>query len=103
MENPVYLVVDVKIKDPEGIKPYQLAVEGTFSTFGGKRIVAGGRVDVLEGDAPRGKIVIVQFPCMEQAQAWHESPEYQAIIGYRHAAAESRIYLLEGVAPSACS
>ena len=103
MGNPAFLVVEVKINDPEGIKPYQLAVEETFAPFGGNRIVAGGRVDVLEGDAPKGVIVIVQFPSMEQAHAWHDSPEYKAIIGYRHAAAESRIYLIKGVAPLAGS
>lgn len=101
MANPVYFVIDVKINDPEGIKPYQARVEETFKAFGGKRIVAGGKVDVLEGNAPQGKIVIVQFPCMEQAHAWHESRVYQAIIGYRHAAAESHAYLVEGVVPSA--
>lgn len=100
MASPSYFVIDVKINDPEGIKPYQAEVEKTFKAFGGKRIVAGGKVDVLEGDAPRGRIVIVRFPSMEQAHAWHESPEYQAIAGYRHAAAESRAYLVEGVAPS---
>jgi uncharacterized protein (DUF1330 family) len=30
------------------MKPYQARVEETFKAFGGKRIVAGGRVDVLE-------------------------------------------------------
>lgn len=101
MANPAYFVIDVKINDPERIKPYQAEVEKTFTAFGGKRIVAGGRVDVVEGDAPRGRIVIVQFPSMEQAHAWHESPGYQAIVGLRHAAAESHAYLVEGVAPSA--
>ena len=98
MSNPVYFVIDVHIKNPEAMKPYQAKVEETFKAFGGKRIVAGGRIDVLEGNAPQGKIVIVQFPSMEQAHAWHESPAYKAIIGYRHAAAESHAYLVEGVA-----
>lgn len=98
---PVYFVIDVNIKDPEGIKPYQAKVAETYAPYGGKRIVAGGQVDVLEGNAPHGKIVIVQFDSMEQAHAWHESPAYQAIVGYRHAAAESHAYLVEGVAPAA--
>ena len=101
MANPAYFVIDVKIKDPDGMKPYQAKVEETFKAFGGKRIVAGGKVDALEGNAPHGKIVIVQFDSMAQAHAWHESPAYKAIIGYRLAAAESHAYLVEGVAPPA--
>lgn len=100
MTNPAYFIIDVKINDSEGIRPYQAAVEKTFTAFGGKRIVAGGKIDVLEGDAPRGRVVIVQFPSMAQAHAWHESLAYQAIVSHRYAAAESHAYLVEGVAPS---
>jgi len=98
MANPAYFVIEVDIKNPEGMKPYQARVEETFQAFGGKRIVAGGRVDALEGAAPQGKVVIVQFPDMAAAHAWHDSPAYQAIQGHRLAAAESRAFLVEGVA-----
>ena len=97
MSNPAYFIIDVTITDAEGMKPYQEKVMETFSAFGGKRIVAGGKVDALEGNAPQGKIIIVAFDSIEQAHAWHESPQYQAIIGYRQAAAESHAYLVEGV------
>jgi len=98
MTNPVYFIIDVKINDPEGMKPYQANVAETFRAFGGERLVAGGKTEALEGAGPQGKIVVVKFPSLEQAHAWHESPAYQAIIGYRHAAAESHAYLVEGVA-----
>jgi len=98
MTNPAYFVIEVDIKNPEGMKPYQTRVEETFQAFGGERIVAGGRVDALEGAAPQGKVVIVQFPDMAAAHAWHDSPAYQAILGHRLAAAESRAFLVEGVA-----
>lgn len=98
MTNPVYFIIDAKINDPESMKPYQAKVEETFKAFGGERLVAGGKVETLEGNGPQGKIVIVKFPSFEQAHAWHESPAYQAIIGYRHAAAESHAYLVAGLA-----
>lgn len=98
MKPAAYFIIEVDIHDPEGIKPYQQQVEQTFLPFGGKRLVLGGAVDPLEGEAPRGRIVIVQFPSMQRAQAWHESPAYQAIIGYRLASAVSRGYVVEGIA-----
>lgn len=99
MANPAYFIIDVKINDPEGIKPYQAKVAETYAPYGGKPIVAGGKVEVLEGRAPHSIVVMLQFPSIEQARAWHESPEYQAILAYRLAAAESNAYLVEGIAP----
>lgn len=98
MSNPAYFVIDVKITDAEGMKPYQANVEQTYKPFGGERIVAGGTPEALEGNAPWGRIVVVRFPSLEQAHAWHASPAYQAILGHRLAAAESHAYLVEGVA-----
>lgn len=100
MTHPAYFIIDVKINDPEAIKPYQAKVAATYAPYGGKPIVAGGTVEVLEGRAPHSIVVMLQFPSMEQAHAWHESPEYQAILGYRQAAAESNAYLVEGIAPA---
>lgn len=99
MTQPAYFVIDInKINDPEGIRPSQEKVAASYEPFGGKRIVAGGKTELLEGKAPDGIIIILQFPGMEQARAWHESAAYQAIIGYRQASAQSNIYLVEGIA-----
>ncbi len=72
-------------------------MEDTLKPFGGLRIAAGGKVVRLEGQPPRGRIIIVQFPSLEQAHAWHESSAYQAILGYRLASSEGHAYFLEGV------
>ena len=98
MSNPAYFVIDVKITDAEGMKPYQANVEQTYKPFGGELIVAGGIPEALEGDAPVGRIVVLRFPSLEHAHAWHDSPAYQAILGHRLAAAESHAYFVEGVA-----
>ncbi|RYF48079.1 MAG: DUF1330 domain-containing protein [Cytophagaceae bacterium] len=98
MSKSVYFVIHVAVHDPEGMKPYQAKVGETFIRHGGKRIVMGGAVEVLEGTIPDGKIVIVQFPSLEHAHAWHDSTEYQAILSHRLASAVSHAYLVEGVA-----
>ncbi|URG49309.1 DUF1330 domain-containing protein [Pectobacterium quasiaquaticum] len=98
MNQPAYFVINVKIHDPEAIKPYQAKVAETYKPFGGERIVAGGLPQTIEGEPPLGRIVILRFPSMELAHAWHDSPVYQAILGYRLAAAESHAYFVEGIA-----
>jgi uncharacterized protein (DUF1330 family) len=98
MSQPAYFVIDVKIHNPEAIKPYQEQVAATYKPFGGEPLVAGGLPLNLEGTAPLGRIVILRFPSLELAHAWHDSPAYQAILGHRLAAAESRAYFVEGIA-----
>lgn len=94
---PAYFIVDVVIHDPDGMKPYQEKVAQTYPPFSGKLLVLAGKTEVIEGAGPSGLTVILEFPSMAQAKAWHDSPDYQAIIGYRHAAAQSHAYLVEGL------
>jgi uncharacterized protein (DUF1330 family) len=101
MTKPAYFVIHVVVHDSDAMKPYQAKVEHTFVRHGGKRIVMGGAVNVLEGNIPDGKIVIVRFPSLQHAHSWHDSPEYRAILSNRLAAATSQAYLVEGVAPAA--
>ena len=42
----------------------------------GARLVARGGPIVLEGEWPRERLIIAEFPCMEQAREWWASPEY---------------------------
>ena len=83
MSKSAYFVIDVKIIDSEAIKPYQEKVADTYKPFGGERIVAGGIPEALEGEQPLGRIVILKFPNLELAHAWHDSPAYQAILSHR--------------------
>ena len=97
--NPAYLIIDITVNNPEGMKPYQDRVEATFKVFGGNRLVLAGKQETLEGSAPKGMIVMLQFDSVELAHAWHDSPAYQEIIAYRHLASSSNIWLVEGVIP----
>jgi uncharacterized protein (DUF1330 family) len=44
-------------------------------------------------------LVMLQFDSVGQAHAWHDSPAYQDIIHYRHAAASTNAWLVKGVMP----
>lgn len=97
MTKPAYFIIDVNVHHPEGIKPYSEKVADTYKAYGGKLLVYRGEAERLEGVVPSGRIVILQFDSIEKARAWHESPEYQAIIKYREAAAKSNAFLVEGL------
>lgn len=96
-----YVIVfrESPVHDPEAIAEYsrrnrENAAE--FGKFGFVPLVAYGRMEALEGEAPDG-IVLVQFPTMAEARAWYESPAYQDALPLRLSGAKWRAVLVEGL------
>jgi uncharacterized protein (DUF1330 family) len=83
-----YVVVNVEVLDAEAYRAYQLQVPATVERHAGRFIIRGGQAETLEGTPPH-RLVVIEFPSVEQARAWYDSPEYQAILPIR--AAHSRI------------
>ncbi|MCW9045099.1 MAG: DUF1330 domain-containing protein [Alphaproteobacteria bacterium] len=73
-----YVIVDVKIDDPDEYKKYMEKAKPISEKFGGEYLVRGGEFNVLEGDyfTPR-RLVLVRFPSKEAADGFYNSPEYQ--------------------------
>lgn len=94
---PAYYVAEHVVSDPEAFKPYAERVPATIEKYGGRFIARGGKVDTLEGDAPKGRVVLIAFKSLADARRWYESPEYREIIDIRHRAAKSRIFVVEGL------
>jgi uncharacterized protein (DUF1330 family) len=61
-----------------------------------KFLAAYGRQEVLEGPAPEG-VAIAEFPSVEEAKQWYESPAYQAAAQHRFKGAIYRGLIVEGV------
>lgn len=59
-------------------------------------LVAYGATEALEGDAPDG-IVLLQFPTVEDAKAWYNSPNYQAALLHRKKGADYRVMIIQGL------
>jgi uncharacterized protein (DUF1330 family) len=94
---PGYYIGEIKVNDPDAMKPYREGVAATVEKYGGKFIVRGGKVDPVEGSPPNGVVAIIAFRSLADAKRWYESPEYRAIIDVRHKAATSRVFLVEGL------
>ena len=92
-----YIVVDVEITDPEDYQTYARQTLATLEPYGGKFIVRGGNAETIEGDWQPKRFVVIEFPGVEQAKVWYNSPEYSSIIGIRHRSANSRMILVQGV------
>jgi uncharacterized protein (DUF1330 family) len=96
---PAYIVVNVHVHDPVAYEPYKKMAFAAATKFGGRYIVRGGAIDVREGDYQPERFVIVEFPSIEQARAFYESPEYAPALAIRNAAATSSLFIVDGVAP----
>ena len=94
---PAYVINDMEILDPQMLEGYKKLSPQTVLQYGGKFLVRGGEMRKLEGDWLPKRLVILEFPSIEQAQAWIDSPEYAPARAVRQKASRSNIIVVEGV------
>ena len=93
-----YVIVNVRIKDPELYREYAAGTPASIARFGGRFLVRGGEVEVREGSWSPERVVVLEFPDGDAARAWYESDEYRALLAIRQRAAEAELVIVEGVA-----
>ena len=93
-----YVLAEVEVTNPDGYKEYTAHVPATITRYGGRFLVRGGASEAMEGDWPKVRRVIIEFPDMEMAKRWWNSPEYEKPKAMRLANSKGRLILLEGVA-----
>ncbi len=91
-----YILVQMDVTNPQQYAEYTKLSPGIIAKFGGHFIVRGGRSVTLEGPPGRGRVVVVEFPSFERAQAFYDSAEYQAAKKVREGAANAQFILVEG-------
>ena len=94
---PAYFIVDNEVTDPAGFEEYRKQVPGTLEKYGGKILVRGGQMQMLEGDWKPKRIVVTEFPSIEQARRWYDSEDYRPLKALRLRTARGSIVLVEGV------
>ena len=94
-----YVIVDIDVKDSEGYKEYVKVAPATVAQFGGRYIARGGANETLEGEWRANRLVILEFPSIEQAKTWLTSSEYAPARALRHKYAHTNMVVVEGAAP----
>jgi uncharacterized protein (DUF1330 family) len=95
---PAYLFAEIEVTNAEGYKEYTASVPATIEKYGGKFLVRGGKAHPVEGDWPERRRVLIEFPTIDAARRWWDSPEYEKPKALRRANSEGRLMFLEGVA-----
>ena len=94
---PAYLIVETDIHDPEQYERYKAASPAAVAAGGGRFVVRGGELAVLEGDWEPKRLVVLEFESLEAAKRFYESEQYQEAKRLREGAADLRMVAVEGV------
>jgi uncharacterized protein (DUF1330 family) len=95
---PAYVIAAVsEAHDAEALAEYRRRNTDAVAAHGGRFVVRGGPVDLLEGAAQPLRLVVMEFPDRDAARGWFESDDYQAIAPIRRGASTTDIWLVDGV------
>jgi len=94
---PAYVIVETDVTDPERYEQYKAASPAAIATGGGRFLVRGGELVVLEGDWRPPRLVMLEFEDLEAAKRWYESEAYQEAKKLRAGAASFRAIAVQGI------
>jgi uncharacterized protein (DUF1330 family) len=92
-----YLLVDIGVTDPTRYEDYKRLAQAAVAHHGGRYLVRGGETVVLEGTWQPNRVVVLEFPDLQRARAFYDSPEYRAARKARAGAATMNMIAVAGV------
>jgi uncharacterized protein (DUF1330 family) len=92
-----YVIAEITVRDPGAYEKYKTIIKPLVEKYGGHYLVRAGRVEGVDGVAPSGRVILLEFPSFAAAEAFEKSPENLAAATIRHKAAKSRLFIVEGV------
>ena len=92
-----YVIANVDVTDAAAYEEYRKLVPATIDKYGGKYLARGGATEVKEGDWTPARLVILEFPSLDQAKRWYASPEYAPALAIRQRASKSKLIFVEGL------
>ena len=91
-----YLVLDFSINDFAGFRKYIAEIPAFIAKHSGKYLVQGVQPTIIEGDWKPDRMVILEFPEREKAEAFLADPEIKDLFKVRHDTTTSKLVLVDG-------
>ena len=91
-----YVIADVEITDANLYDSFS-SRSATFENHGGRFVVRGAGIDIIEGDWTPKRIAILVFDSTERAKEWLGSPEYAALDDIRTRSSNINMVVVEGL------
>jgi uncharacterized protein (DUF1330 family) len=83
----VYAIFQSNIVDQQKIDEYGAQAAPMVIGAGGKILVFDEKAEVVEGDPPGTRTVLIEFEDRDSFRSWYDSDDYQKVIGMRLEAA----------------
>jgi len=90
-----FVIVEIEVREQEPYEEYKRLAPPSIKAYGGRYLVRGGRAETFEGDWRPKRVVVLEFPSLERARQWLESPEYRDARAMRQRAATTRMIAVE--------
>ena len=95
---PVYMIANNEVTNPEGYrKDYLPPAQASIKAHGGRYIAAGKGI-AIDGEPPKGRVVILRWDSLEQLEGWRHSPEYEKARKIGEKYAKYNVIAVAGVA-----
>ncbi|MCC7046743.1 MAG: DUF1330 domain-containing protein [Alphaproteobacteria bacterium] len=91
-----YVVVQERVDDEAVFAAYRKEVLPTVSAHGGRFVVRGGKLSIVEGEWKLPRLAIIEFPSRDKAEAWYRSPEYQKVLPLRLKSSIGNLVIVDG-------
>lgn len=92
-----YFLVQSDVTNPAQYAEYAKLTPAVVEKFGGKFLTRGGQSATLEGRPAPARVVVIEFPSYDRAQAFYKSAEYQTVKKMRDGAATLQVVIVEGL------
>ncbi len=92
-----YLISDGEVTDADLFAEFAEGILPVMDAHGGKYLARGGATQVVGGTWSPHRLVVIEFPSMEQLQALIASPEYLRLAEIRDRSSNSNTILVDGI------
>ena len=97
----VYMIVNLKINDPDEYKIYEKGFFPFLKKHNGSFITFDDSPECLEGEKPQqfDRVILFSFPTEQDADSWWNDDGYQELSKHRRAATEIILQKVKGMVP----
>ena len=92
-----YLIFDVDIRDMARYQDFMAGVKPALEAAGARYLVRGGPHKVYEGEWSPRRLVLLEFPSAEAADAFYNGPVYRSLKAIRDECSSANLVMVEGV------
>jgi uncharacterized protein (DUF1330 family) len=91
-----YILAHVDVKNWDAYREYMSHTPRVIAKFGGRFVARGGEMVTLEGPEETLRVVLVEFPTLDSARNFYNSPDYKAVKKLREGAGGAKLVAIDG-------